>query len=63
MRVSRDKHIAVELPLDRSEGLHVAPRNHLMAVDYAKLDVSNSDHLGLGHVGQLVEISLHDVGL
>ena len=63
MRVSRDEHIAVELPLDSREGLHVAPRNHLMAMDYAKLDVSNGDDFSLNHVGQLVEISLHDVGL
>lgn len=45
VRVPGDEDIYVELSLQQRQAGHVAPRNHLVAVDQADLELAHSDHL------------------
>ena len=48
MRVPGDEYVAVELPLQRAEGLRVAPRHDLMAVAQAELELRPAVTLACG---------------
>ena len=47
VRVAADQDVAVQLPLNRGQRFHVAPRNHLVAVDNSDLKVVNLHYFGL----------------
>lgn len=45
VRVSRDEDVDVELPLQQRQAGHIAPGDHLVAVDEADLKLAHCDHL------------------
>ena len=61
--VATDQDVAVKLPLNRGECLHVAPRDHLMSVDNSDLKVVDLHYLRLWQACNLVAVSLDDVCL
>ena len=63
MSVPADKDVAVELSLHGSKRLHISPRNDLMAVNDANLEVVDLDHFRLGQTCHLVAVTPHYVRL
>lgn len=45
MCVSRDEDVDIQLPLEQRQTGHVAPRDHLMAVDETDLKLAHRHHL------------------
>ena len=45
VRVPRDEDVDVQLPLEQRQAGHVAPGDHLVAVDEADLKLAHCDHL------------------
>lgn len=45
VRVPGDEDVHVELPLQQRQAGHVPPRDHLVAVDQADLELPHRDHL------------------
>lgn len=45
VRVAGDEDVDVELPLQQRQAGHVAPRDHLVAVDEANLELAHRHHL------------------
>lgn len=54
MRVTRDENIHVQLPLEKREAGHVAPRDHLVPVDQTDLKLAHGHNLLL-RVVQILE--------
>lgn len=48
VRVARDENIHVQLPLEKGEAGHVAPRDHLVPVNETDLKLAHSHDLLLG---------------
>lgn len=60
VRVPRDEDVHVQLSLEQSQAGHVAPRDHLVAVDQADLELAHRDHLLLWVVEVLREEGKRD---
>ena len=63
VRVPADEDIAVQLSLHGSKGLHVTPRDNLVAVDNANLKVVDLDYFGFGQAWHFITVTLDNVGL
>ena len=61
--MAADEDIAVELSLNASQGLHVAPRDDLVTVNDSDLKVVDLDHFGVGQAWNFVAVPLHNVRL
>lgn len=46
--VARDEDVHVQLPLEQRQAGHVAPGDHLMAMDETDLELADCDHFLLG---------------
>lgn len=54
VRVARNEDVDVQLPLEQRQAGHVAPGDHLVAVDQADLKLAHGHHLLLRVVHVLV---------
>ena len=45
VRVSRDEDVDIQLSLEKRQTGHVAPRDHLVSVDEANLELAHCHHL------------------
>ena len=61
--VATDQNIAIQLALNRSESLHVTPRDDLVAMDDTNLKVVDLDNFSLGQASNFVAVTLHNVSL